>query len=245
MGIRMKIAIQTKNLVKSFGPDKVIKDCSMCVEQGTIYGFLGANGAGKTTIFKLLTGLLTPDCGSIEILKMNMTKNCNELLSQIGSLIEAPVFYEHLSAEKNLELHSAYMGVSGIGVQKALKITGLSGTGEKAVSKFSLGMRQRLGIARALIHQPKILILDEPINGLDPMGIKEIRELFLKLSKENGMTILLSSHILSEIEHIADKIGVIADGKILCEHNVSEIKAEYKGSLEDYFFTLMSQGKVL
>lgn len=171
-----------------------------------------------------------------------MLKNRDRMLSQIGSLIETPTFYEHLSARKNLEIHLAYMGSPGFGVDKALQMVGLSDVGEKAVSKFSLGMRQRLGIARAFIHKPQILILDEPINGLDPMGIKEIRELFLHLVKENGMTILLSSHILSEIEHVADKIGVIVDGKIVCESDLAQIKSEYPGSLEDYFFTIMSGG---
>ncbi|MDD3795398.1 MAG: ATP-binding cassette domain-containing protein [Lachnospiraceae bacterium] len=238
-------AIQVSSVTKSFGENEVIKDCSMCIERGTIYGFLGANGAGKTTVFKLLTGLLTPDSGGIEILGFNMLQNCDKMLSQIGSLIEAPTFYEHLSAHKNLEIHLEYMGVDGFGVDKALKIVGLSDTKEKAASKFSLGMRQRLGIARALIHQPKILILDEPINGLDPMGIRAMRELFLSLAKEHGITILLSSHILSEIEHVADKIGVIVAGKIVCETDLAQVKAEYKNSLEDYFFTIMSEGKQL
>lgn len=239
----LQTVIKTNHLVKSFGQNEVIKDCSMCIEEGEIYGFLGANGAGKTTIFKLITGLLVPDSGSIEILGRDMMKNRDLLLSQIGSLIEAPTFYEHLSARKNLEIHLAYMNTSGLGVEKALHMSGLSDVGEKYVSKFSLGMRQRLGIARAVIHQPKILILDEPINGLDPMGIKAMRELFLSLTKENGMTILISSHILSEIEHIADKIGVIVDGRIVCESDLKHIKSENKGSLEDYFFAIMSGGK--
>jgi ABC-2 type transport system ATP-binding protein len=243
--MNLKTAIQINHLAKSFGSNQVITDCSMRVEQGTIYGFLGENGAGKTTILKMLTGLLTPDTGSIEILGSDMLRNRDKLLSKIGSLIESPTFYEHLSAKKNLEIHLAYMGVPGISSDNVLKLVGLSNTGEKAVSKFSLGMRQRLGIARALIHQPQILILDEPLNGLDPMGIKDMRELFLNLTQQNGMTILLSSHIISEIEHVADKVGIIVDGRILCESNLAQIKTESKGSLEDYFFNLMSGGKPL
>ncbi len=243
--MNLKTAIQINHLAKSFGSNQVITDCSMRVEQGTIYGFLGENGAGKTTILKMLTGLLTPDTGSIEILGSDMLRNRDKLLSKIGSLIESPTFYEHLSAKKNLEIHLAYMGVPGISSDNALKLVGLSNTGEKAVSKFSLGMRQRLGIARALIHQPQILILDEPLNGLDPMGIKDMRELFLNLTQQNGMTILLSSHIISEIEHVADKVGIIVDGRILCESNLAQIKTESKCSLEDYFFNLMSGGKPL
>jgi ABC-2 type transport system ATP-binding protein len=243
--MNLKTAIQINHLAKSFGSNQVITDCSMHVDQGTIYGFLGENGAGKTTILKMLTGLLTPDTGSIEILGSDMLRNRDKLLSKIGSLIESPTFYEHLSAKKNLEIHLAYMGVPGISSDNVLKLVGLSNTGEKAVSKFSLGMRQRLGIARALIHQPQILILDEPLNGLDPMGIKDMRELFLNLTQQNGMTILLSSHIISEIEHVADKVGIIVDGRILCESNLAQIKSESKGSLEDYFFNLMSGGKPL
>lgn len=241
----LQTAVLTNHLIKCFGNNEVIRNCSMRIEQGTIYGFLGANGAGKTTIFKLLTGLLIPDSGSIEILGKDMHRSRDKLLSQIGSLLESPVFYEHLSARKNLEIHLAYMDTLGFGVAQALQMVGLSEVGEKAVAKFSLGMRQRLGIARALIHRPKIMILDEPLNGLDPMGIKAMRELFVRLMKDNDMTLLLSSHILSEMELIADKIGVIVEGKIVCESEVAQIKAEYKGSLEDYFFTIMSGGKRL
>lgn len=239
----LQTAIQTNHLIKCFGQIEGIKDCSMTIEQGTIYGLLGANGAGKTTLFKLLTGLLNPDSGSVEILGCNMLNNRDKMLSQIGSLIEVPTFYEHLSARKNLEIHLAYMDNHGFEIDTALQMVGLCDVREKAVAKFSLGMRQRLGIARALIHQPKILILDEPMNGLDPMGRKEVRELFLRLVKQNGMTILLSSHILSEIEHMANRVGGIVDGTIVCESDLAQIKSEYKGSLEDYFFTLMIGGK--
>lgn len=137
------------------------------------------------------------------------------------------------------------MGNNGYKIDKVLKMVGLSDAHEKAVVKFSLGMWQRLGIARALIHQPKILILDEPINGLDPMGIRAMREVFLNLAKEHGITILVSSHILSEIEHIADKIGVIVDGKMVCETDLAQVKEKYKNRLEDYFFSIMSGGKQL
>ncbi len=238
-------AVNAIHLTKCFETNAVINDCTMQIQQGSIYGLLGENGAGKTTLFKLLTGLLTPECGSIEILGSDITKNRNRILSQIGSLIEVPSFYEHLSARKNLELHLAYMNTSGIGIEKALQMVGLSYTGEKAVSTFSLGMRQRLGIARAIVHGPKLLILDEPINGLDPIGIKQIRELFLYLVRESHMTIVLSSHILSEIEHVADTVGILSQGKILHEADLYQIKENYPGSLEDYFFMLMSGGKQL
>lgn len=234
--------IQVNNLTKCFGEKEVLRDCSMTLSRGTIYGLLGMNGAGKTTLFKLLTGLLCPDYGSIEILGSDMLKERDKMLARIGSLIEAPVFYEHLSAHKNLELHLSYMGTAGMGAEKALQMVGLTGIGEKAVSAFSLGMRQRLGIARAIVHEPELLVLDEPINGLDPMGIKQMRELFVNLVKEKKTTILFSSHILSETEHIADTVGVLSGGKIVDEADLKELKERKQGSLEDYFFTLMTGG---
>lgn len=238
-----QLSVQVKNVTKCFGTHEVIKDFSMAVPQGAIYGLLGANGAGKTTLFKLLAGLLTPEGGSIEILGENMLKNRDRMLSKVGSLIETPVFYEHLSARKNLELHLQYMGQPGIGIDEALRMAGLHDTGDKAVLKFSLGMRQRLGIARALIHQPRLLILDEPLNGLDPMGIRQMRELFVMLSQEYGMTILLSSHILHEIEQTAGKIGVIAQGRMVCEETLERIRARYQGGLEEFYFAVADGGK--
>lgn len=234
--------IQVNNLTKCFGEKEVLRDCSMTLSRGTIYGLLGMNGAGKTTLFKLLTGLLCPDYGSIEILGSDMLKERDKMLARIGSLIEAPVFYEHLSARKNLELHLSYMDTAGMGAEKALQMVGLTGIGEKAVSAFSLGMRQRLGIARAIVHEPELLVLDEPINGLDPMGIKQMRELFVNLVKEKKTTILFSSHILSETEHIADTVGVLSGGKIADEADLKELKERKQGSLEDYFFTIMTGG---
>lgn len=234
--------IQVNNLTKCFGEKEVLRDCSMTLSRGTIYGLLGMNGAGKTTLFKLLTGLLCPDYGSIEILGSDMLKERDKMLARIGSLIEAPVFYEHLSAHKNLELHLSYMGTAGMGAEKAMQMVGLTGIGKKAVSAFSLGMRQRLGIARAIVHEPELLVLDEPINGLDPVGIKQMRELFVNLVKEKKTTILFSSHILSETEHIADTVGVLSGGKIVDEADLKELKERKQGSLEDYFFTLMTGG---
>ncbi|MGD6974457.1 ABC transporter ATP-binding protein [Bacillus altitudinis] len=238
-----EFAVKTIDLVKTFDGKEIIKNCNMTVYKGTIYGFLGANGAGKTTVFKLLTGLLIPNAGNIEILGIDNSEKKNEILKSIGSIIETPMFYEHLSAKENLEIHLSYMGIVNSNIEKTLEMVGLKGTGKQSVSKFSLGMRQRLGIARAIIHNPKLLILDEPINGLDPMGIREMRKLFLDLVKNHNMTILISSHILSEIEHIADTIGVIVDGQIIEEVSLSSIKDQFINGLEDYFFDLMSGGK--
>ena len=188
-------------------------------------------------------GLLNPEMGTIEILNSNMLKNRDTMLSQIGGFIESPIFYEHLSAHENLALHLAYMNTAGMGIKKALNMVGLSHIGKQPVSTFSLGMRQRLGIARAMIHEPKLLIRNEPINGLDPIGITQMRELFVTLSQEKNMTILISSHILSEVEHIADTVGIMSEGKILHEIDSKQIKSKYQGNLEEYFFSLMTGEK--
>lgn len=169
----------------------------MHVEKGMIYGFLGANGAGKTTVFKLLSGLLIPTMGKVRVLGMDIVSRRPDILSQIGTLIETPIFYEHLSAEENLKIHLAYMGKEDGDIEDILSKVGLENTGIQPVSTFSLGMRQCLAIARAIVHKPKLLILDEPINGLDPMGIREMRDLFFNLAKADGMTLLISSHILT------------------------------------------------
>lgn len=237
------LIIETKKLTKTFHGKEVIKCCNMSVEEGTVYGFLGANGAGKTTVFKLLSGLLTPTMGKALVLGMDVVSERTKLLSEIGTLIETPVFYEHLSATENLKIHLAYMGKDGEDIADILSKVGLDDTGIQPVSTFSLGMRQRLAIARAIVHKPKLLILDEPINGLDPMGIREMRDLFLNLVKIQGMTLLISSHILTEIEHIADTIGVIVKGTIVKELSMAKVKAEYPSGLEDYFMDIMAGRK--
>ncbi len=234
--------VKTEKLVKAFRGQEIIKSCNMNVRQGSIYGFLGANGAGKTTVFKMLTGLLLPTAGKAEVLGLDVVEHRDEILKNIGSMIEVPIFYDHLTATENLEIHLSYMGVQGIGISTALELVGLEPSNKNLVSRYSLGMRQRLGIARALVHDPKLLILDEPINGLDPMGIREMRELFSRLVREKNITILLSSHILSEIEQIADTVGVIVSGTIVEETDLSKVRERYPTGLEDYFFNIMTGG---
>lgn len=233
------LVVKTDNLTKSYSSIEAVNHCNISIAKGSIYGLLGENGAGKTTIFKLLTGLLIPTMGKAEVLGMDITKCRSDILKSIGSIIEVPVFYERLSAVKNLEIHLAYMGVSGLEINSVLEMVGLSNINNQPVSQFSLGMRQRLGIARALIHKPKLLILGEPVNGLDPTGIREMRKLFLKLKQEENMTILISSHILSEVEHVADTIGIIAKGKIIEEVTLSQVIQKFPNGLEDYFFNIM------
>lgn len=237
-----EFAVQTKNLCKAFAGKEVIHDCTMSVKRGTIYGFLGKNGAGKTTVFKILLGLLKPTMGEVSVLGMDSCKNNLEILRRTGSMIETPIFYKHLSAVDNLQLHLDYMEVKEADITETLKMVGLSNVGTGAVSTFSLGMRGRLAIARAIVHKPELLILDEPVNGLDPVGIKEMRELFCELVKNHKTTILLSSHILSEIDRTADRIGVIVNGNVVQEISPQEMKEQYPNGLEDYFMEITNGG---
>ena len=167
-----QIVISASNLTKTFLGKEVIRNCTFFVERGSIYGFLGRNGAGKTTVLKLLLGLLKPSAGTASVLGLDSVRDNEAILRRTGSLIETPIFYEHLSAADNLRLHLAYMGIDDTDVEPTLCRVGLPGTGSQPVSTFSLGMRQRLAIARAIIHRPEVLILDEPVNGLDPVGMK-------------------------------------------------------------------------
>ena len=223
----MSYILRTTNLTKSFKDKNVVTNVSMNIKKGEIYGFLGPNGAGKTTIMKMITNLVKPTSGEIEVFGDKLMNNSFEILKKMGTIIEYPVFYEKLTGRENLELHCEYMGYYHKGaINKALDLVGLNDIDKKMVKEYSLGMKQRLGIARAIINKPELLILDEPINGLDPIGIKEIRNLFKMLNKEYGMTILVSSHILSEIEQIADTIGVINHGRLIEEISMESIRDE-------------------
>lgn len=238
----MNNIIEIQNLTKSFCQKEIVRNLNLTVEQGTIYGLLGVNGAGKTTTFKLISGLLRPTTGKIKLNGEEISLHNKHFLKSMGIMIEMPVFYEHLSARENLEIHLSYMSCDNMNISKALLLVGLHDTGEQPVSHFSLGMKQRLAIARAISHIPKILVLDEPINGLDPMGIRQMRDLFLSLVNDYGMTILISSHILSEIEHIADKVGVLVNGTVTQEVPMAEVNKTYPNGLEDYFFRIMNGG---
>jgi len=217
--------VQTSGLTKTFKGQEVVSNVSMHIRKGEIYGFLGPNGAGKTTVMKMLTSLVKPTSGEINILGHKLTNQSYEILGKIGSMIEYPIFYENLTANENLNLHCEYMGYHNKAkIQEVLDMVNLKNIDSKPVKTFSLGMKQRLGIARAILTKPDLLILDEPINGLDPIGIKEIRNLFQVLSKEYGMTLLISSHILNEVEQIADTIGVIRDGRLVEEVSMESVR---------------------
>ncbi|GIP23635.1 ABC transporter ATP-binding protein [Paenibacillus sp. J22TS3] len=221
----MTYILKTSHLTKTFQGKDVVQDVSMKLTQGEIYGFLGPNGAGKTTVMKMITNLIKPTGGEIELFGEKLSEDSFQVLKRLGSIIEYPFFYERLTAQDNLDLHCEYMGFyDKKAVKDALELVNLQNLGKKQVKDFSLGMKQRLGIARAIITKPDLLILDEPINGLDPVGIKEMRDLFKMLSQQFGITMLVSSHILGEIEQIADTIGVIRSGRLVEEVAMSSIR---------------------
>jgi len=220
----MPYIIQTSQVSKTVGKRELIHEVDMHVKKGEIYGFLGPNGAGKTTMMRMLTNLWKPTTGSIELFGEALTEKSYEVFKRMGCIIEFPTFYDHLSAVENLKLHCEYMGYNKPGaIEEVLDLFGLSSASDKPVKNFSLGMRQRLGIARAMISKPELLILDEPTNGLDPAGIKMVRDIIHMLSRDFGITVLISTHILSEVESIADTIGVIKDGRMIEEVSMKEI----------------------
>ena len=233
----MENIVEIKELFKIIDKEEILSDISLQIAEGEIYGLLGPNGAGKTTLMKCMLSLLTITSGSIEIFGKNLQEHREEILSQVGSIIETPIFYEDRTAKEILEIHAQYMGknITELDIISALRMVGLKNTTKK-VKEFSLGMRQRLGLARAFLTKPRLLILDEPINGLDPVGIQEIRNLLLSLSKEYGITILISSHILSEISQIADKIGVIKNGAMIEQVYMKDLIQE-NIDLEEYFMS--------
>ena len=235
-----KPVIEVSALSRSFGEEEVLHSVSLSIPSGEIYGLLGPNGAGKTTLIKILAGLLAPTAGTAEICGLDVAEHRTQVLSRVGTLIETPVFYDHLSARDNLEIHLAYMEREG-DITAALTRVGLEHTGAKPVSRFSLGMRQRLALARTIVHQPEVLLLDEPLNGLDPIAIGEMRRLVQSLAAE-GMSILLSSHILREVEHTASRIGVLSHGRLVLEEQVEALKASHPDDLEDFLVTQMSGG---
>jgi ABC-type multidrug transport system ATPase subunit len=224
--------IRTSKLSYHYSGDvQTLHNINLIVERGSIYGFLGPNGSGKSTTLSLVLGLLGKQKGDIEIFGQHLHTNREAILSKIGSLIEAPSLYGHLTARENLEVYRNTYGASKASVSEVLHTVGLADTGKKLAKQFSLGMKQRLSIALALLPNPELLILDEPSNGLDPAGIIELRTLVKKLNKEHGMTILISSHLLGEIEKMVSHVGIIYKGNMLFQGTLSELQGlQQKGS---------------
>lgn len=218
----MNSILSIKDLEKYYEDSPVLKSINININEGEIYGLLGRNGAGKTTIMKIILGLTKPTKGKVILLGSDTsTDKGKEVLKNVGCIIESPGFYSNLTATENLMIFAKLRGNSENSVKEALKLVNLPYNDKKLFGKYSLGMKQRLAIANAIMHKPKVLILDEPINGLDPIGIAEVRDL-IKSLKENGTTILISSHILPELENLADRIGIINDGNLIDEINLEE-----------------------
>ena len=214
----MEIMLETRNLTKKIKEQMILENVSIKIEKGKIYGLLGPNGAGKSTLLKVITKVMNCTSGDIFFEEKSM---CTQDLKKVGAIIEHPAIYPNLTAYENLEVLTVLLNIDKRRIDYVLKTVGLEDTNKKLVRNFSLGMKQRLGIAMALINNPELLILDEPTNGLDPLGIQELRELIKEFSKK-GITVIISSHILSEIEQIADKIGIINNGHLIYEANNSD-----------------------
>lgn len=221
---KMDYIMETVGLRKAYKDNIVVDDVNMHISKGAIYGFVGPNGAGKSTVMKMILSLIQPDAGEVQLIGEKVTSHSYEIFKKVGSIIENPYFYDKMTARQNLELHCEYMGFPNKErIDEVLHLVDLQNVEKKQVCHYSLGMKQRLAIARAILAKPEFLILDEPINALDPEGIREMRTLFQRLNQEDGTTIFISSHILSEVDLLADTIGIIQHGKLLTELPIEEI----------------------
>lgn len=220
----MDYIMETVGLRKSYKGNVVVNDVNIHVPKGAIYGFVGPNGAGKSTVMKMILNLIQPEAGEVQLFGEKVTDQRYEVFKRVGSIIENPYFYEKMTARQNLELHCDYMGFPNKErIDEVLQMVDLQNVEGKQIRHYSLGMKQRLAIARAILAKPEFLILDEPINALDPEGIREMRNLFQRLNQEDETTIFISSHILSEVDLIADTIGIIQHGNLLAELPIEEI----------------------
>lgn len=220
----MEFVIETSGLTKKFGKETAVADLDMKVPKGEVYGFLGPNGAGKTTTIRMLLGLMNPTAGTIHIFQKDMQTERIPILKRVGSLVEQPSYYPHLTGYENLKAMRKILNVPEKRIAEVLDIVGLSDAAHKKVKGYSLGMKQRLGIAAALLHDPELLILDEPTNGLDPSGMKEVRNLIKRLASECGKTIVISSHLLSEIDQVATTVGVLVKGKMIFQDSIAAMR---------------------
>ncbi|MHC1684017.1 MAG: ATP-binding cassette domain-containing protein [Clostridiaceae bacterium] len=228
-----EIVLKTYNLSKRYGNQLAVNNVNLTIEKGQIYGFIGQNGSGKTTLFRIITGLIHKTSGEFELLGATSNNQLDEARTQLGSLVEMPAFYDNMTARENLEVSRLVRNIAGKNcIDEVLNLVGLKDVEKKKFKNFSLGMKQRLGIANALLGNPRFLILDEPINGLDPVSIVEIRELLKKVNKEKAVTILISSHILSELSELATCYGIINNGKLIEEISAEELKEKCKQYIE-------------
>lgn len=237
-----EIVLKTVGLTKYFGKRKVVDDISLETYSGEIFGFLGPNGAGKTTTIKLIMGLLRRDSGEIYINGVDTRKNFEGAMSYIGGIVENPEMYGYLSGLQNLRQYMRIRdGVDNERIEEIIRIAGLEKRICEKVKKYSLGMKQRLGVAQAIMHRPKLLILDEPTNGLDPAGIKELRDMLKELAQKENVGVFVSSHLLSEMQLMCDRVGIVSNGKLLAVKSLSEV-SERDQSLEDMFIEMTGGG---
>lgn len=238
--------IETQDITKTYSDFTAVSKVNLQIPKGKVYGLLGPNGAGKSTLMKMFLGLTNPTSGSFVINDLHYPQDRNQILKSVGSLIEAPAFYGNLTGEENLEIIQQILELPKSSIEKALNTVGITKWKNRQAKKYSLGMKQRLGLASALIGSPSILILDEPTNGLDPVGVYEIRTLIQSLPEKLNCTVIISSHLLSEIELVADKIGILNHGQLLFEGTIEQLKANSgrekhnNGNLEETFLSLIS-----
>ena len=226
-----KYLIETHGLTRRFGKQLAVDDVNLIVPEAGVYGFLGPNGAGKTTAIRMLLGLCRPNAGEVHLFGLPLAANRLSLLRRVGALVESPSLYPHLTGRENLEVTRRVLGAQRELIDTALRSTKLTQDANRRVCEYSLGMRQRLGLALALLTKPELLILDEPTNGLDPAGIHEMRDMIRSLPAEFGVTVFLSSHLLSEVEQIASHIGIIHEGRLLFQGTLSDLQADQQVQL--------------
>ena len=224
--------IETEDLTKTYGAVNCVNQLQMQVGKGDIYGFLGPNGAGKTTTIRMLLGLIKPTKGNIKVFNRDLKTNRIDILREVGSLVESPSYYGHLTGHENLEVIRKMLQVPKKNIDEVLRIVRLEKQKDKLVKQYSLGMKQRLGIAMALLGNPKLLILDEPTNGLDPAGIQEIRELIKQLPKQYDMTVVISSHLLNEMDQIATQVGIINSGQLIFQDKIEVLRKKSQASMK-------------
>lgn len=242
----MEAVLKINNLNKWFGKKKIIDDLSIEVYAGEVFGFLGPNGAGKTTTIKMIMGFLDIDSGEILINGINLRKNFEKAMSKIGGIVENPEMYKDISGITNLKMYARLQSnISKERINEVVRIVGMENRIHEKVKKYSLGMKQRIGLAQAILHKPKILILDEPTNGLDPAGIKELRDILKNLAHNENVAVFVSSHLLSEMELMCDRVGIINNGKLLGVKTIEEMQSQASGGITVYRFTVKPVEKAL
>lgn len=224
--------IATHGLTKRYREVLAVDSLTLTVRKGEIYGFLGRNGAGKTTTIRMILGLISPTAGEVEIFGRAIGRNRAEIFGKVGYLVETASAYPNLTVRENLALHASLQGASTGAVKEAIELLGLGVYADRRAGRLSLGNKQRLSLARAMLHSPQLLILDEPANGLDPAGIVEVRNLLLKLVRERGITVFMSSHILAEVAHLADRVGIVHEGRLVEELDYDQLRAQSRVYLE-------------